>query len=198
VNISEGQSILIHGAAGAVGVAMLQLGKLMNLKMYGTASAPKHDIVRKHGGIPIDYKNEDFVQKIRTLSGSGVDAAFDPIGGDNFKRSFDILNPGGKLVAYGFYNAVMGKGGNIPLEFMKVMLWNILPNKRKTSFYIITRLRKKNPDWFKTDLSKLFEMLKEGLISPEIENRFSLDRAVEVHHKIEKAEIKGKIVFDIG
>jgi len=196
--IKEGQSILIHGAGGAVGLAMLQLAKLNNLTVYGTASGSKHDLVKKHGGIPVDYRNEDFEKRIRELTGGGVDAVFDPIGGRNFKKSFKSLKPGGKLVAFGFYNSVMGRGGNIPLDFFKIMLWNILPNRKRAGFYIIGRLRKKHPEWFKKDLQQLFRLLEKGDIKPEISGHFTLDKAREVHEKIENAELKGKIVFDIA
>lgn len=196
--ISRGESILIHGAGGAVGIAMLQLGRLLDLKIYGTASGPKHDVVKKHGGIPIDYREEDFVQGIRELTGDGVDAVFDPIGGAHFKRSIKTLRHGGKLIAFGFYNSVMGKGGSIPLDFMRVLLWNILPNGRKTRFYSIGKLLEKHPEWFKEDLQKLFQLLENGDIKPEISDHYSLDKAQEVHEKIEKAEIEGKIVFDVS
>lgn len=196
--ITKGKSILIHGAGGAVGVAMLQLGKLLGLTMYGTASEAKHDLVKQHGGIPIDYKKEDFTARIHELANGGVDVVFDAIGGENFKKSFHSLKPGGKLVAFGFYNAVMGKGGNIPIGFMRIKIWNILPNGKKASFYSIGGLRKKHPEWFKEDLQKLFTLLGKGDIKPEISNHFTLDKAKEVHEKIEKAEIKGKIVFDVG
>ncbi|MGM0531534.1 MAG: medium chain dehydrogenase/reductase family protein [Bacteroidota bacterium] len=196
--MTEGKSILIHGAGGAVGIAMLQLGKLLGLKIYGTASGSKHDLIKKQGGIPIDYKEEDFVKSIHELTNDGVDAVFDPIGGENFKRSFKSLRPGGKLLAFGFYNAVMGKGGSIPMDFVRIMLWNILPNRRKAGFYSIGALRKKHPEWFKEDLQKLFGLLEDGAIKPEIADHFALEKAKEVHEKIEKAEIKGKIVFDVA
>jgi NADPH:quinone reductase-like Zn-dependent oxidoreductase len=196
--IAKGQSILVHGAGGAVGVAMLQLGKQFNLKVFGTASKSKHDLVKKYDGIPIDYRNEDFERRIQEQTDKGVDAVFDPIGGKHFKKSFKSLKPGGKLVAFGFYNAIMGKGGNIPLDFMRILFWNILPNGRKASFYSIGGLRKKHPEWFKEDLQSLFKLLEKNDIKPEISNHFTLDRAKEVHEKIEKAEIKGKIVFDVS
>lgn len=196
--ITEGKSILIHGAGGAVGIAMLQLGKLLNLKVYGTASKSKHDLVKKYGGIPIDYRNEDFEKRIQKLTEGGVDAVFDSIGGENFKKSFKSLKPGGKLVAFGFYNAVMGKGGNIPMDFMRIMFWNILPNRKSASFYSIGGLRKKHPEWFKEDLQKLFKLLEKGDIKPEIAAHFTLEKAKEVHEKIEKAELIGKVVFDIS
>jgi len=196
--LTEGKSILVHGAGGAVGIAMLQLGRLHGLKVYATASGPKHGLIKEYGGIPIDYREEDFVRRIDEMTDDGLDAVFDPIGGKNLKRSFKSLKPGGSLVAFGFYNAVMGKGGSIPKDIMRIVLWNILPNKRKAGFYSIGGLRKKHPEWFKEDLEKLFRLLEKGDIKPEIAGHFTLDQAKEVHKKIEKAEIKGKIIFDVS
>jgi NADPH:quinone reductase-like Zn-dependent oxidoreductase len=198
VKITGGQSILIHGAGGAVGLAMLQLGKLLNLKMYGVDSKLKHDLVQKYGGIPIDYKEEDFTKRIQELTGNGVDAVFDPIGGKNFKKSFKSLKTSGHLVAFGFYNAVKGKGGNLLTDFMKVRLWDFLPNGKKTTFYSIGGLRKKHPEWFKEDLQELFKLLEKGDIKPEISKHYALEKAKEVHEKMEKGAVKGKIVFDVS
>ncbi|NOY97672.1 MAG: alcohol dehydrogenase catalytic domain-containing protein, partial [Chloroflexi bacterium] len=85
----RGQRILVHGAGGAVGTALLQLGALLDLEMYGTASKAKHELVASLGGTPIDYKSEDFVERMQAIG--GADAAFDAIGGENFKRSFKSL-----------------------------------------------------------------------------------------------------------
>ena len=120
--VQRGQKILVHGAGGAVGTAMLELGRLLDLEMYGTASKPKHELVKSLGGTPIDYKNEDFLERIQALDGDSMNAAFDAIGGDNFKRSFKSLKDGGMLVAYGFYNQAMGRGGSVPMAFTKVAL----------------------------------------------------------------------------
>ncbi len=87
--VQRGQKILVHGAGGAVGTALLELGALLDLEMYGTASKTKHELVKSLGGTPIDYKSEDFLVKMEAIG--GVDAAFDAIGGDNFKRSFESL-----------------------------------------------------------------------------------------------------------
>lgn len=120
------------------------------------------------------------------------------MGGESFKKSFKSLKPGGKLVGFGFYNAVMGKGGNIPLDFMKLLLWNILPNKKSTSFYSIGSLRKKHPEWFKEDLRLLFELLEKGSLKPEIADHYPLNKAIEVHKMIENAANTGKIIFDVS
>jgi len=196
--VKESQRMLVHGAGGAVGTAMLQLGKLLDLEMYGTASKSKHELVARLGATPIDYRSENWVERIRTLTGDGVDAVFDPIGGDSFKKSFSVLRLGGILVAYGFYNAVMGKGGSIPLDFIRLKLWNILPNGRSTAFYSIGPLRQKQPDWFSEDLTKLFDWLEQGKIKPIIAARMPLAEVRRAHELIERAEVQGKIVLTVA
>jgi len=193
--VQRGQKILVHGAGGAVGTALLELGRLLNLEMYGTASKAKHNLVTSLGATPIDYKSEDFLARMRSIG--GVDAAFDAIGGDNFKRSFKSLKKGGILVPYGFYNQAMGRGGNVAKEYMSIALWNLLPNGRKATFYSIGDLRKKNPEWFKKDLAVLFGLLKVGKIKPSIERRMNLEDAAQAHELIEQAAVKGRIVLMI-
>ena len=196
--VKRGQRILIHGAGGAVGTAMLQMGKLVDLEMYGTISKSKLELVKLLGATPIDYKSEDFVERILSLTGDGVDAAFDPIGGDSFKRSFSALRQGGKLVAYGFYNSAMGRGGSIPLDFIRLQLWNLWPNGRSTEFYSIGELRHKHADWFSEDLTTLFDLLARHKIQPIIAARMPLADARRAHELIEKAEVQGKIVLTVS
>jgi len=195
--VQRGQRILVHGAGGAVGTALLQLGKLLDLEMVGTASKSKHELVAGLGATPIDYKSEDFVQR---LAGDGVDAAFDPIGKDSFKRSFSVLRPGGALVAYGFYNAAMGQAGNlsVALGFLRLKLWNILPNGRSATMYSITSLRKKHAGWFHEDLTELFDLLAQGKIKPIIAERMPLAEAARAHELVEQAAVKGKIVLTVN
>ena len=196
--VRQGQRILVHGAGGAVGSALLQLGKLIGLEMYGTASKSKQDLVASLGATPIDYRNEDFVEKVHNVTEEGVDVVFDPIGGENFKRSFSVLRKGGLLVAYGFYNAVLGKDGNIPIDFLKLKLWNFMPNGRSTTFYSIGELRKEHPDWFSEDLTQLFSMLQKGEIKPVIAKRLPLTEVRQAHELVEKAEVQGKVVLIVS
>ncbi len=102
-NLQRGESVLIHGAAGGVGTAALQLGSLDGLKMFGTASKPKHALVAELGGIPIDYRTEDFVQRA-----AGVNAVFDPVGGSNWRRSYRAMGKGGRFIGYGMSAAIEG------------------------------------------------------------------------------------------
>ena len=138
------------------------------------------------------------MEVIRRLTGDGVDAAFDPIGGDNFKRSFNVLRRGGTLVAFGFYNVTVGKGGSVPLDFMKIQLWNLLPNGRSAAFYAIGAMRHKHPDWFPEDLAALFDLLAQNKIKPVIAARMPLAEARRAHELVEGAEVQGKIVLTVS
>ena len=194
--VERGQSILIHGAGGAVGTALIELGRQLDLKMYGTASASKRELVEELGAVHIDYAKEDFVARMQAEG--KVDAAFDAISGENFKRSFKSLKKGGILVPYGFYDQAMGRGGNVAIDYMSVALWNILPNGRKASFYSIGALREKQPEWFKEDLGALFGLLKAGKIKPAIERRMKLEEAKQAHELIEQAAVKGRLVLMVN
>jgi NADPH2:quinone reductase len=196
--IRVGQRILIHGAGGAVGTAMLQLGGRLDLEMYGTASAPKHGLVEALGGIPIDYKREDFVTRVLEATDDGVDAAFDGIGGGYFKRSFRTLRQKGTLVAFGFYSPWTEGGGSVPLDFARLTLWNLLPNGRSTAFYSIASWRNKHPDWFRDDLTTLFDLLGRDRISPAIADRMPLTAAADAHARVDRAGVQGKIVLIPG
>src|SRR5262245_66198157 len=100
-HVRPGQRVLIHGAAGGVGSALLQLGRLAGLEMYGTCSARGASAVSDLGGVPMDYQRLDFVEEIRRRTGEGVDVVLDGIGGTHIWRSRKALRPGGRVVAYG-------------------------------------------------------------------------------------------------
>jgi NADPH:quinone reductase-like Zn-dependent oxidoreductase len=196
--VKTGQTILIHACAGAVGTAIIQLGKLMDLKMYGTASKGKHDFIEKMGAIPIDYKNQDFAKVILEKEPNGIDAVFDPMGGDYFPRSLSVLKKNGTLVGFGYQNSASGNGGNMILDFLKIQLWNLLPSMPHANFYIITSMREKRPKWFQEDLNKLFELLSEKRIKPEIGKIMKIDQVVEAHKLVENAKVEGKIILHLN
>src|SRR5499425_1550064 len=99
--VRSGQRVLIHGAAGGVGSALLQLGRLAGLEIYGTCSSRGASAVSELGAVPIDYHNQDFVQEIHDLTGDGVDVVFDGIGGPHMWTSRKALRAGGMVVVYG-------------------------------------------------------------------------------------------------
>jgi NADPH:quinone reductase-like Zn-dependent oxidoreductase len=189
---------LVHTAAGGVGTALLQLGRIIGLEMFGTASEPKHALVEKLGARPIDYKNEDFVAWIRHLTGDGVDLVCDPIGGPHWLRSYRCLRPGGTLAAYGSQTALV----NGRKDFTKTLgvfavaaLLYLRPGSRRFTLYQITGMRRRHPDWFREDLASLFEMLRGRRIQPIIAERLPWTEARRANELVERSAVQGKIVL---
>ena len=197
--IAEGQRILVHGAAGGVGTAFLELGHLAGLQVYGTASKPKHSLVNRLGATPIDYRTEDFVARVTALTrGQGVDAAFDPMGAAHLRQSAAAVRRRGTVVGYGYY-AAANRGSNIVLDVVSQYLWLTLstlpPSRKHIAFYDIRPLAKRHPDWFRQDLMALLDLLSAGKLDPVIAERLPLDEVVRAHREVEHAEVEGKVVL---
>jgi NADPH:quinone reductase-like Zn-dependent oxidoreductase len=196
--VQAGQRILIHGAGGGVGTALLELGKLANLEMYGTASKGKHQLVANLGGIAIDYHNEDFVKRIRSLTNDGVDVVFDAIGGTHLFLSYKTLAPQGKLISYGFSSALNSKQGRtlkLSAGFLFLSLLKLLPDHRQAVFYNITGFKQQHPEWFREDLTKLLDLLSRQQIKPIIADRLPLTAAAHAHELLENSAVSGQLVL---
>ena len=208
--VKSGQRILIHGASGGVGTALLQLGKLLGLEMYGTCSTRGASAVTELGGEPIDYKDQDFVAEIYRLTGDGVDAVFDPLGGDHIWQSRNALRRGGCVVAYGNTTSLRGKersGGDharrnrlhgIPIFALYIAGGLLLPGSRRVVPYSIQTLMRLRPKLFRQDLITLFDLLAKRKIEPIIAERLPLTDARRAHETLEKGGVVGKIVLIPG
>jgi NADPH2:quinone reductase len=106
--VKSGEAVLVHGPAGRVGTAVLEFGALAGVRLYGTASARDPTAVERLGAVAIDYRTEDFLARVRELTGNGVDVALDGLGGMTSLRSFRALRAGGRLVLYGQYATLAG------------------------------------------------------------------------------------------
>jgi NADPH:quinone reductase len=201
-----GQRMLIHGASGGVGSAMLQLAKLAGVEMYGTCSAQGATVVRELDGIPIDYKNADFVKEIHRLTGDGVDAVFDGIGGDSLWRSRDSLRERGRVVTYGFQSKMHGgrmaspSQGRHPIRESAELGWFILrnwfkPGRKSMVPYSIQWLMRFKPAWFRDDLLTLLDLLKQDKIKPLIAQRLPLEEARRAHEMLGEGGVVGKVVL---
>jgi NADPH2:quinone reductase len=206
VKAKPGQRMLIHGASGGVGSAMLQLAKLAGVEMYGTCSAQGAAVVRELGGVPIDYKNADFVTEVYRLTGDGLDAVFDGIGGDNLWRSRDALREGGRMVTYGFQSKMRGgrmasgSKGRHPIRESAELGWFILrswfkPGRKTMIPYSIQWLMRFKPAWFHHDLLTLLDLLKKSKIKPLIAQRLPLEEARRAHELLGEGAVLGKIVL---
>jgi NADPH:quinone reductase-like Zn-dependent oxidoreductase len=205
--VRPGQRVLIHGAAGGVGSALLQLGRLAGLEMYGTCSSRGASAVSDLGGIPIDYQHQDFVKEIHRLTSEGVDVVFDGIGGTHIWRSREALRPGGRVVAYGLTSSL--RGGRLASgrpgrrhRFRGIAIFGLyiaggwlLPSRRRVLPYSIQWLKRLRPALFRQDLIALFDLLQQQKIKPLIAQRFPLAKARHAHEMLGKGGVTGKIVL---
>lgn len=197
--VEAGQTILIHGASGGVGTALAQLGQIAGLHMFGTASTRNQDYVAKLGVTPIDYRTEDFVARVmEETNGDGVDAVFDAISLENFKRSFQTLKPGGVLVPYGFYNS-SDAWSDVEQSVVLRTKWNAIPGgARAKAFYSVSGLHANKLDWFKEDLTALFELLASGTLKPKLSRVFPLEEAAAAHQMFEDRIVRGKLALRLA
>ena len=205
--VRPGQRVLIHGAAGGVGSALLQLGRLTGLEMYGTCSSRGSPAVSDLGGIPLDYQHQDFVKEIHRLTSEGVDVVFDGIGGTHIWRSRKALRSGGSVVAYGLTSSL--SGGRLASgrsgrrhRFRGIAIFGVyiaggwlLPGRKRVIPYSIQWLKRLRPALFRQDLTALFDLLEQQKIKPLIAQRFSLVEARQAHELLGKGGVTGKIVL---
>ena len=208
--VRPGQQVLIHGAAGGVGSALMQLGRLAGLEMYGTCSPRAAAAVLGLGGVPIDYQHQDFVTEIRRLTSRGVDAVFDGIGGTNIWRSREALRPGGKVVAFGLTGSLdrgrlaSGRSGSRQ-RFRRIAIFGLyiagsylLPQRKRVVPYSIQWLLRLRPAFFRQDLTALFELCRQGKVKPLIAGRLPLAEARHAHELLGAGGVTGKIVLVCG
>ena len=198
--VRRGERMLAHGAAGGVGSALVQLGTLAGLEVYGTASAYNHDLVESLGAVPIDYRNDDFVAEIRELTGDGVDVAFDVIGGGRqLWRSSRALRKGGRLIMLGMASAIKGGIKTIPGSMLVVGLVKMLPNGKTAPMGPgMESYPKEHMEWYRDSLAEFFDLTVTGKLKPVIAERFPLLEAARAHEFIERGGYAGKAVLTVG
>jgi NADPH:quinone reductase-like Zn-dependent oxidoreductase len=209
----SGETVLVHGAAGRVGVAALELGAVAGLRLFGTASARDRAKVEALGAVAIDYRNDDFLARVREEAG-GVDVVVDSLGGPISLRSFRALKPGGRLVVFGRYSTLSNghKDWRAVFEWwtsiIAVWLWDKLSPRRKVLPYHVQKWRDRSTrragavggepmdaGWFREDFATLIQLLREGKIHPVVAERLPLAEARRAHELLESSASKGKLVL---
>jgi NADPH:quinone reductase len=191
--VQKGQRLLVIGASGAVGQALVVLGKLAGCEVWGAAHDRHADLIRALGATHVDSDNSDFAKVLP----NGFDVVFDGIGEGGFSRAWRAVGEQGRLSAYGFSAGVKS---NAPLALVgfwlaKLWWWNKFSGARKASFVSITALRTKHPEWFIADLGTLLGMLARGEIKPRVAERIGLDAVADAHLRLERGGLEGKIVL---
>jgi NADPH:quinone reductase len=213
--VRSGETVLVHGAAGRVGVAALELGAAAGLRIIGTAAGHDRAKVEALGAVAIDYQHEDFLARVREITeGKGVDVVSDSLGGPISLRSFRALRPGGRLVVYGRYNTLKDGHKDWPAVIKwyaaigAVWLWDKLSPSRHVYPYHVQKYRDRatrrggavggepmDPEWFREDFRVLIELLREGKIHPAVAERLPLSDARHAHELLESSASKGKLVL---
>lgn len=189
--VRAGGKALVIGASGGIGTALLQLGKLAGLTLYGIASQRKHHILTEMGATPIDYRRQDFAAVIREAEPDGLDYVFDGMfSRDYVERGYRLLRRGGRMVSYGeppSRSALFRSLGKL----VGSHLWpdGRLYNLYGTSAYTF------NQRPFLEDWATLFRLLAEGRIEPVIAARFPILEAARANELLESGEVIGNIVL---
>ena len=208
--VHAGETVLVHGAAGRVGTAALELGAVAGLRVFGTCSAQDKAAVEGLGAVAIDYRDEDFLARVRELTGGdGVDVVLDGIGGKVALRSYRALrkgnsvtgDPGGRLVTMGAYNTLANGRKSMRAWFawwpamVTTWLLGTLSSRRHVSGYRVQILRVPHQDWFAEDFRALLQLLREGKICPVVAERLPFSDARRAHELLESTAAKGKLVL---
>jgi len=207
VHVTARQRVLIHGATGGVGTALLQLGQIAELEIYGTCSARAAQVVSGLGCTPINYQDQDFIQEIRRITKEGVDAVFDPIGGSHRWESRKALRGGGSVVGYGLTTSLRGEAlkssrpgrrqryrGTAIFGLYILGGW-LLPGRKRVVPYSIQTLKRLKHLWFREDLLSLLDLLKEEKLKPLVAHRFPLASARQAHEMLAMGGVLGKVVL---
>jgi NADPH:quinone reductase len=190
--VQRGARALVTGAAGGVGTALLQLLALQGVTAYGSASLPKHALVKKLGGIPLDYRKAPVDRLLRAHEPGGVDVAFDAIGGRSIGQCVRAVRRGGTVVGYGFMGAISQLAQ--ARMFFDVFIGSRLSGRRGT-FYGISLLYRRDPRPFLEDLPKIFAALAERRIEPVIAATYPLLEARDALELLASGKAAGKIVL---
>lgn len=189
--VATGERALVLGAAGAVGQALLILGRRAGLEVWGAASARHAPLIRALGATPIDPDREDYARSVP----AGFDVVFDGIAEDGYRRSWSAVKRGGRLCAFGFTAGVERPRLIIAGWIARLYLWSAGARDRRARFFSINTVRARHPQWFRKDLEELLSLLASREIQPRVEERIGFDRVADAHRRLERGGIEGKIVL---
>lgn len=200
-NLKSGDTVLIHAAAGGVGTAVLDLARLAGIRVLGLASKGKHDLVRKLGGEPIDYQQEDIDARVRELTqGRGVEAVLDAIGGKEAQRAVRLIKPSGVVVSYGGLSLAKNGRMNLP-GILRALMGSrhsplaLLTQSKTVGGYNVKTWMDQRPAAYRQDLTQLMKWLAEGKIAPLIGARIPLEEAARAQQLLGEGRSTGKLAL---
>ncbi len=199
-NIRPGERVLIHAAAGGVGLASVELSNIAGAEIFATASSSKFEFLQQRGvRHAIDYRTHDFETEVRRLTdGEGVDIVLDAAGGESFAKSYRLLRPAGRLMVFGFSTAVRGPKRSTwravagYLSTPKFHPLNLMGENRAVIGVHLGRLR---PETIREEYAALFKYFAAGRIHPRVDKSFPLAQASTAHRYIQERKNIGKVLL---
>ena len=193
--LRTGRSVLIHGAAGGVGVAVLELCRILGLRAFGSCSAPKRDLVAGLGATPI-LRSELEASPASIAERYGkFDAVLDPFGGASLERSWKLVAPGGVLVSFGFASTIRGGAGAVAAGLASLLVKKINLEGKRTRVCGAPALVRAENGWYRESMGRLFAWAAEGRIAPVIHAVLPWDRVAEAHRWIEAGGVRGQVLL---
>jgi synaptic vesicle membrane protein VAT-1 len=201
--LASSQTVLIHNAGGGVGLAALDIAKHRRARTIGTASARKHDFLRSRGlDHCVDYTRRDWAREVMAITrGGGVDLAIDPVGGANWKKSYSVLAPTGRLGMFGISAAATGGGLRAKLALLKLAMstpffhpFKLVPGNRGV-FGINIHAMYEQFARFDSWMKEILVGFDEGWVRPQVDRIYKLEQAGEAHAWIEGRNNMGKILL---
>jgi NADPH:quinone reductase-like Zn-dependent oxidoreductase len=197
------ERVLVHMAAGGVGIAALQLCRTVEgVVTFGTASASKHAFLREQGcDHPIDYRTQDYAEEVRRLTdGKGVDIVLDALGGRDWRKGYDLLRPVGRLVAFGFANMAAGERRkllHVAGQALGIPVFTPLGlmDKNRTVAGVNIGHLWSEMELLGEELRALLELYRAGRIRPHIDSTFPFERVAEAHQRITSRQNIGKVLL---
>ena len=194
--LEPGERVLIHAAAGGVGIAATQIAKARGAEVYGTASPGKHDAIRGFGvDHALDYTSPGWEKSVPKL-----DLVMDAVGGRSFRRSYDLLRAGGRLVAFGASSVISGEKRNIVTAAraaLSMPRFNLIKQMSASKAVIGLNMLTLWDELGSLEpyLDALEQMLGDGTIQPVVAESFPFDRAPDAHRFITERRNVGKVIL---
>jgi synaptic vesicle membrane protein VAT-1 len=205
--LREGNRVLIHAAAGGVGIAATQVARIAGAEIFGTASAAKHDAIKAQGvDHPIDYRNQDFKAEIRRMTnGEGVDVILDPMGPTSFRKDYRILRPGGRLIMCGLSEAMNENGRDLRATLRSLLRmptstmpwWNAgrLLNQNRGVFGLNLLSWWRREGGMDRITAPLLNDLNRKQLTPVVASSYPFQQAADAHRYLAERRNIGKVVL---
>jgi len=198
----RGETVLVHAAAGGVGLAVAELGRLLGLRVLGLASTGKHDILRGYGVEPLDGRDPRWFEAVRAAAPRGVDVVLDAVGGDSWQHGYRLLAPGGRLVCYGASVLSEGSGRNLVKTLWRVLRFPrfgpraLMDENRSVAGVNLGHLWNERA-LLEPQVAALLGYAREGKLTPRVGRTFQLADAAAAPHYIHERRNVGKGVLTL-